>query len=272
MKARIILVFAACVSLMMSCAPTRYMMEVETRHTPKSGVDLFGKNVSIIYGQNGNSNEDVVLESIAEGMSVSLGEKYQNTIGEVNLFSLKSAPQYASKDSLLTLLAKTGADVVFLLDKVTCSQERSYSYLLICYDGMNHDDKIQTFTGHFIANSTKAVSVLKADAVNAGKDLANAFDPQWKPELFSLYYCYQSGWHEAMEKAGGFDWKGAMDIWMGLLDTKDLLKQSCLCFNIATACYMLGEYELASEWLYRSDRINHLPLSSVLRKRIDARK
>jgi hypothetical protein len=35
---------------------------------------------------------------------------------------------------------------------------------------------------------------------------------------------------------------------------------------------MLGDYELASEWLDRSDKDNRLPLSDALRKRIDARR
>ena len=41
--------------------------------------------------------------------------------------------------------------------------------------------------------------------------------------------------------------------------------------NIAVACYMLGDYALASDWLDRSDKDNKLPLSAALRKRIETR-
>ena len=59
---------------------------------------------------------------------------------------------------------------------------------------------------------------------------------------------------------------------MTLADTGDLLKRSCAEYNIAVACYMLGDYMLASEWLAMSDKDNKLPQSDALRKRIDARK
>ena len=64
-----------------------------------------------------------------------------------------------------------------------------------------------------------------------------------------------------------------MDLWFGLLDTNDPMKRSCAEYNIALACYMLGDYNLAGQWLERSDKDNKLPnMSDALRKRIEARK
>lgn len=62
-----------------------------------------------------------------------------------------------------------------------------------------------------------------------------------------------------------------MDIWMQLLSTNDLMKRACAEYNISVACYMLGDYQLAIEWLDLSDKENKLPISDALRKRIDAR-
>ena len=62
-----------------------------------------------------------------------------------------------------------------------------------------------------------------------------------------------------------------MDIWFELLETNDVMKRSCASYNIALACYMLGDYQLAIEWLDLSDKENKLPISDALRKRIDAR-
>ena len=73
-------------------------------------------------------------------------------------------------------------------------------------------------------------------------------------------------------RAQNFDWRGAMDIWIGLLSTNDHYKRSCAEYNIAVACYMLGDYDLATEWLDRSDQDNLLPVSDALRKRINTRK
>ena len=74
-----------------------------------------------------------------------------------------------------------------------------------------------------------------------------------------------------MELAAEYEWKAAMELWFNLLSTKDMLKRSCAEYNIAVACYMLGDYELAGEWLDRSDSDNKLAQSDALRKRINAR-
>ena len=75
-----------------------------------------------------------------------------------------------------------------------------------------------------------------------------------------------------MEHADAYQWRDAMDIWLTLLDTNDLLKRSCAAYNLSVASYMLGDYDLASQWLDRSDKDNLLPMSDALRKRIDSRK
>ncbi len=54
-------------------------------------------------------------------------------------------------------------------------------------------------------------------------------------------------------------------------ESKDMLKRSCAEYNIAIACLMLGDAELAIEWLDRSDADCKLPMSDVLRKRLSAR-
>ena len=72
-------------------------------------------------------------------------------------------------------------------------------------------------------------------------------------------------------QAEQYDWKGAIDTWISLLDTNDLMKRSCAAFNISVACYMMGDYQLAKEWLDRSDKDNKLPISDAMHKRIDAR-
>jgi hypothetical protein len=51
-----------------------------------------------------------------------------------------------------------------------------------------------------------------------------------------------------------------------------MMKRASAEYNIAVACYMLGDFDLALEWLDRSDADNKLPtLSDGLRKRIEAR-
>ena len=117
-----------------------------------------------------------------------------------------------------------------------------------------------------------SVDNLPKEAVMTGEVIAESFKSQWKHEQYSIVYYETEKWYDALVRAEAFDWKGAMDVWMELLSTNDLYKRSCAEYNIAVACYMLGDYSLATEWLDRSDQDNMLPLSDGLRKRINTRK
>ncbi len=117
----------------------------------------------------------------------------------------------------------------------------------------------------------KAYVALDAEGFAAGEAVAETFAPQWKREQYTLTYFDSSRWYDALSKASDYDWKGAVDVWISLLESKDMLKRSCAEYNIAIACLMLGDAELAIEWLDRSDADCKLPMSEALRKRISAR-
>ena len=64
-----------------------------------------------------------------------------------------------------------------------------------------------------------------------------------------------------------------MDIWLSMLDTNDLLKRAAAEYNISVACYLLGDFELAEEWLKKSKADNDMPtLTDAMSKRIEAMK
>lgn len=97
-------------------------------------------------------------------------------------------------------------------------------------------------------------------------------ESEWKREQYSLYYFESDEWYTALEKAEALQWKAAMDIWMGQLESGNVLKRACAAYNLSTACYMLGDYGLASEWLDLADKEADLLTSEGLRKRINAKK
>lgn len=271
MKGRYILLVLIGVMLICSCAPSRYILDAEMRYASRAGVDLTDKNVTIAFGQDSIYPNDPFLKSMAEGFAWNLKDRYQSSIGKVDVRDLKSASNYANRDSLLNLLMKTGADVVFLLDKVDLLGS-SFSFVMRCYDAMNQKDKVQLFSGSSVAESLSSKEEVIAQGWEAGKEVAMAFEPQWKHEQFSLYYFESEPWYTALEKAQLFDWKSAMDIWMNHLQAKDQLKRACAAYNLATACYLLGDYELATRWLDYADENADLLVSSGLRKRINIRK
>ena len=259
-----------------SCAPSRYMIDVEMRHKSKAGLDLTGKNVTVVY----EDQTDGYTKSLAEGFARTLKADYQHTIDSVGVFGLETpCSRYASRDSLISLVIQTGSDVVFLFDKVTIGDISNsgtdlvlpFDMSLRCYDAMNQKDEMLSFKGSNTVRSA-TVEAVPDEFRKAGGNFASSFKPEWKHEQYSIYYFNNDQWYEALIKSEMYDWKGAMDVWFTFLSSNDALKRSCASFNIATACYMSGDYNLASEWLDKSDKDNVLPLSSVLRKRINARK
>ncbi len=300
----------AILALAVSCGPSKHAVQIEMRHPSKAGVDLAGKTVSVVYLENDNVTATDFNESMADGFAYTLEEDYGTGSGSIGIYRMRQTEgaNYASKDSLFNILMDTGSDVVFLFDtvkfgnmtvgapsKVALPSSPDSSYInsssipftmkLYCYDAMNKDEKVQTFGGTTLARPSvysngqddstaatrKAWAALGAEGWEAGLEVAESFKSQWKHEQYSIVYYDIEKWYDGLAKAEQYDWKGAMDIWISLLDTPDLMKRSCAAFNISVACYMLGDYQLATEWLDRSDEDNKLPLSDAMRKRINAR-
>ena len=215
---------------------------------------------------------------------------------------------YASRDTLLNLILDSGDDVVFLFDvpvfeEATLSQNRStaldapdstrmvvarvpYSLNLYAYDSMNKADTVRRFVGNSVFNQvifgserTTDAEFLRhlwdnqgntaAQAADIGAKSAAKFKSVWKGESFSFYYYDDNQkWIQAAEAAYDFQWKKAVDLWMSLLSTSSYSRRSRAAYNLASAFYLMGDMDLAAQWLDQSDRDEKLELSAGLRKRI----
>lgn len=308
---RILALCAAAFGILVSCGPSKHAIHVEMRHPSKSGIDLVGKNVTVVYLENDNQVSSDFAESMADGFAYTLEQDYGIGNNSIGIYRMRQMPgaDYSQRDSLFNILMDTGADVVFLFDtlkfgamtvggpsRVSYPSSKDSSYVssanipytmkLYCYDGMGKEDKVQAFGGTSMARpevysagkddsslaNYKAWKALGAEGWNAGVLVADSFRSQWKHEQYSVLYYDADKWYKALEKAAQYDWKGAMDIWMELLSTSDLMRRACAEYNLSVGCYMLGDYQLATEWLDLSDKDNKLPVSDAMRKRINSRK
>ena len=263
--------------MLASCGPSRHAVDVEMRHPSKSGLDLTGKIVSVVYYGDGDSMARQLTENMAKGFAEVLETDYGTGEGSVGVSSVERlSGDYSQRDSLIRLVIRTGGDVVFLLDlsladKIT-SEGIPAEVSLYCYDGISKDDAVRRFTGNTVVSSS-SLEQMNQDAMKIGRQIAESFVAQWKHEQYSIAYYDSLKCYEALERAERYDWEGAMDIWFGFLDSWDMLKRASAEYNIAVACYMLGDFDLAGQWLDRSDADNKIPtLSESLRKRIEARK
>lgn len=273
MRRLFLLSLLAALSLI-SCSPSRHAIQVEMRYPSKSGIELAGKIISVVYLVDDDFTGDNFNAGMAEGFASELERDYGTGEGSVGIYSLKNTGgRYSHKDTLVNLLMDTGSDAVFLFDKPGMSPAgdklMKFSVKLYCFDAMNRNENVYSFTGTKVINTSSDDFI--NEAVKSGETVAATFKSQWKHEQYSVIYYENEKWYKALEKAAEYDWKGAMDMWMGFLSTPDMMKRACAEYNIAVACYMLGDYDLASEWLDRSDHDNQLPLSDALRKRIRSR-
>ena len=294
-----------------ACGPSRHAIHVEMRHPSKSGIEFSGKTVSVVHLENDNIMNNNLSEGIADGLAYALEQDYGTGEGSVGIYRMRVVPggNYSSRDTLVNLLMDTGSDVIFLVDtlsvglmtmggasSVAAPSSPDSSYIstgnipfkmkLYCFDAMNKDEKVYDYSGSSVAvpfaysdgrqteNTIRerAVASLSELGFEVGTTISASFKSQWKYEQYSVVYFDSPRWFTAMEYADRYYWKDAMNIWMELLDTNDMLKRSCAAYNLALASYMLGDYELASMWLDRSDIDNKLPLSDALCKMIDERK
>lgn len=274
---RIVLALLSMMAVMSACGPVRYAVNIEMRYPSKSGVDLGGKMVSVVFLENEDSLALAFNGGMAESFASALENDYGTGEGSVGVYRMRSGSgSYADKDSLLNLLADTGADVVFLMDTVRLGEVKSgdmtpFTVSLYCFDGMDASEKVYAYSGTSNIRLSPTSDIYD-EGKTVGVQLSSSFKSQWKHEQYSIFYFETDKWYKALELADAYDWRGAMDIWLELLSSKDMLKRSCAEYNIAVACYMLGDLDLASEWLDRSDTDNRLAQSDALRKRINARR
>ena len=175
--------------------------------------------------------------------------------------------------------APTSADSMYVAEASTPFTVKLYSY-----DAMNAKDTVVTFTGKSSARTSvytsgaetedalmaKAVNTMSEAGLATGIQSSNIFLSTWKQSRFTFYYYDADIWYKASQAAYDYDWKTAIDVWMSLMDTKDLRKRSCIEYNLAVTFYILGQKSIASQWLDRSDADYMLPESAFVRSRINS--
>ena len=259
--------------MIVSCGPSRHAIHVEMRHASKAGLELTGKKISAVCYKGADSLQNTLIDSVVTGFARSLEDDYHTGKCSVPVVGLdRTSGDYTGRDSLINLLVRNGGDVVFLFD-VTFSSSTANGMLpmkvsMYCYDGMNKEDVVKKYVGSALLQYSTQEEMLK-EALKAGAHISESFKTQWKHEQYSIAYYDSTKWIEALVRAEQFDWKGAMYIWFEFLDSPDPLKRASAEYNIAVACYMMGDFELARMWLDRSDAENKMPtLSDAMRKRL----
>ncbi|MCM1198389.1 MAG: DUF6340 family protein [Clostridium sp.] len=291
-----------------SCSPSTFNLGLEMRSPSTSGLSLGNKDLSVVYLDNGRQADSIFLANVSEGFAQSLEKDYFGGNEVIGIYRVDKVQDedYLSRDAMVRMLVETGSDVTFLFDLVSMGEpsfsipekvaapvsadsayfvEASipFAIKLYTYDAMNAQDTVLVFNGKSTAKAPvytdgaesravlaqKALKSLDEPGYTTGRQCSNIFLSQWEKANFTMYYYGSEDWYTASQAAYDYNWKKAMDIWISMLDTKNLQKRSCLEYNIAAVNYILGQKSLASQWLDRSDVDFRLPESGKLRAKIN---
>ena len=138
---------------------------------------------------------------------------------------------------------------------------------LYVYDSMaGEDDGVTTLQ----VSSSAASLTDESRAMNIGSALYKPLRSTWEQEQFTVLYFegLNRKWIDAVLLADDMKWAEAIDIWMELSKSNNPTVSSCARYDVALGCFMMGEYDLALEWLDSSDALRPLSLNKGLRKRI----
>lgn len=286
-----------------SCDPQAFSMNVEMRYPSSSGMSIDGKSVAVVYLNEDSAKDSVFNECLANGFASAIEKNYFNGAEAVNLYKMPKVVGgvYSNADTLINLIVDTGCDIVFLFDapefgNVQIKEQKTstsgtyypvsvpVAVKLYGFDSLSGSDTVRVWTGTRMLSANMEASLgrqaaadslwnrIGSSAENLGEVSARTFAPVWKEETYTfIYYESPEAWLAAAQYASDYKWNEAMKAWISLLDTNNPMKRSCAEYNIATACFLMGDNELALKWLNSSDEDYPISLSKTLRKRIQAR-
>lgn len=286
-----------------SCDPQAFSMNVEMRYPSSSGMSIDGKSVAVVYLNEDSAKDSVFNECLANGFASAIEKNYFNGAEAVNLYKMPKVVGgvYSNADTLINLIVDTGCDIVFLFDapefgNVQIKEQKTstsgtyypvsvpVAVKLYGFDSLSGSDTVRVWTGTRMLSANMEASLgrqaaadslwnrIGSSAENLGEISARTFAPVWKEETYTfIYYESPEAWLAAAQYASDYKWNEAMKVWISLLDTNNPMKRSCAEYNIATACFLMGDNELALKWLNSSDEDYPISLSKTLRKRIQTR-
>lgn len=211
-----------------SCAPQAFVIRPEMRTPSKSGLNLAGKSMAVVYLTGDESRVNQFNASIANGFASRLEEDYFGGHQEIGLFKMEyeKGSDYSAKDTLVHLVMESGKDVVFLFDLPELGapevgeplklsgRRRSpdstyisnvaipFSTKVYVYDSMNKEDRVLGFNGSKTLSTevysdgntgkdniaVRSMKAIPAIADKAGSLAANSFLSNWKQDYFQVIY------------------------------------------------------------------------------------
>ena len=110
---RFLIPLLSVVLMVVSCGPSRHAIHLEMRYPSKSGLDLAGKVISVVYMENDDEQGNQFNEGMADAFAYALEKDYGTGEGSIGIYRMRceDGVDYADRDHMMDLLVDTDADV-----------------------------------------------------------------------------------------------------------------------------------------------------------------
>jgi|GEM_PF-335624 hypothetical protein len=93
-----------------------------------------------------------------------------------------------------------------------------------------------------------------------GESYAQDMQAQWQTQERALFSYGTRKWASAVEDAFNFKWEKARQTWMNIATQKAGKKAAAYAaYNVAVCCEMLGQFDMAKEWLDAAQKRWNIP-------------
>jgi hypothetical protein len=226
------------------------------------------------------ATDSVMVNLLAEGAKETLEESqlfddYDIPIFNLTLFCNDTCPELYDSTYMASLSEQSQAALLLIIDDAATNLQKregkketfriSYTAVYRFYDAGQHryiatlpvNDSV-SFVNSLLRNLTgEDLQSIWRDVIrDAGRQALETTVPQWKTD-YRYYYLpavLSEEWYDAAYYAERGNWAEAMKIWGQLAGSSTGKKAAYAAFNMAIGAEMIGEYELALEWLGLIDK------------------
>ena len=265
-----------------SCAPMPYYFNVDIRNQSELDYNINGKKVALFSVMPKGDKDSISATAIAIGAAKKIEEDNGYTKGTIPVYSLFSEEtDLSSYASIFKIAQGTSSDVLLFVKDLKLSSFSVESpsltgqLVILPFDAKYYifdKNKIKAIYNSEPTDSliwsiisdapvgvslaiNKAKTTLNKMFIDVGAEFASQVSTQWIPQERMLVLFDSSKWMKARDLAMDFKWEEAMDIWMAEVKSSDVRKSAAAAYNIALACDILGDYDIADKWLdYARDK------------------
>ncbi|MFA5301783.1 MAG: DUF6340 family protein [Bacteroidales bacterium] len=295
--------------ILSSCGPLINIMEVDVRLPATRPINIMGREMAVFTPQYDSVSvtDSVLLHNFSQSLADALASEAYLASGSVPVFSHYTGSEalgtLEQPDYVHRLALETGTNLVFMVDSVEIggfySREVSrveddykLHYLMAPFTSVVrvYDAEKVQFIKYiplrdtvawevWIPSENETVSIpssafqdLQRASEFFAKELAETFVDQWETQDRVIYVYEKRDWNLAYNHALAFAWDEAMKIWMELVKGTNAKEVACAAFNLALACEMQGNFELAQKWLDLSQKTFDLPEAKYYSELLQDRK